>query len=89
MATVPHLETPAEEVASSITHALGGLLAVAALTLLVVAAATGGDATRVVSVSVYGATLVLMYVFSTSYHLVARRGPSTCCGCWTTPASTS
>ena len=69
MATVEHLETPAEEVASSITHALGGLLATAALTLLVVAAAAGGDATRVVSVSVYGATLVLMYACSTSYHL--------------------
>ena len=62
-----HLETPAEEVASSITHALGGLLAVAALTLLVTAA---GDARRVVAVSVYGATLVFMYVASTAYHLV-------------------
>jgi len=65
-----HLETPAEEVASSITHALGGLLAVAALTLLVVFAARAGDARRVVSVSIYGATLVFMYVASTAYHLV-------------------
>ena len=66
----PHVETPAEEVASSITHALGGLLAVAALTLLVVLAARDGDPRRVVSVSVYGATLVLLYVASTAYHLV-------------------
>ncbi len=65
-----HLETPAEEVASGITHALGGLLAAAALTLMVAAAARGGDARRVVSVSVYGATLVFMYVASTAYHLV-------------------
>lgn len=65
-----HLETPAEEVASSITHAVGGLLAVAALTLMVVVAAEAGDARRVVSVSVYGATLVFMYVASTAYHLV-------------------
>ena len=66
----PHLETPAEEVASSITHAVGGLLAVAALTLLVVFAARGGDARRIVSVSIYGATLVFMYTASTAYHLV-------------------
>ncbi len=65
-----HLETTAEEVASSITHAVGGLLAVAALTLMVVLAVGGGDARRVVSVSVYGATLVFMYVASTAYHLV-------------------
>jgi hemolysin III len=65
-----HPETPAEEVASSITHALGGLLAVAALTLLVVFAVHAGDPRRVVSVSVYGATLVFMYVASTAYHLV-------------------
>ncbi len=65
-----HLETPAEEVASSITHAVGGLLAVAALTLLVVFAAEGGGGRRVASVAVYGATLVFMYVASTAYHLV-------------------
>ena len=71
---MPHLESPAEEVANSITHAVGGLLAVAALTLLVVFAALGGDARRVVSVSVYGTTLVLMYVASTAYHLVRPPG---------------
>ena len=65
-----HAETPAEEVASSITHAAGGLLAVAALTLMVAVAARGGDARRVVAVGVYGATLVFMYVASTAYHLV-------------------
>ena len=70
MTTPAHPETSAEEVASSITHALGGLLSVAALTLLVVFAAHAGDARRVVSVSVYGATLVFMYVASTAYHLV-------------------
>ena len=84
-----HLETPAEELASSITHALGGLLAVAALTLLVVSAAESGDARRVVAVAVYGATLVFMYVASTAYHLVRpAAGPSGSCGSSTTAAST-
>lgn len=66
----PHAETTAEEVASSITHAAGGLLAAAGLTLMVVLAASAGDARRVAAVSVYGATLVFMYVASTAYHLV-------------------
>jgi hemolysin III len=65
-----HPETPAEELANSITHAIGGLLAAAALALMVAFAADRGDARRVVSVSVYGATLVFMYVASTAYHLV-------------------
>ena len=65
-----HLETAAEELASSVTHAVGGLLAGAALAVMVALAARGGDDRRVVSVSVYGATLVFMYAASAAYHLV-------------------
>ena len=72
MTTAEHLETPAEEVASGITHAVGGLLAIAALTLLVVFAAGGGDARRVTCVSIYGATLVFMYTASALYHFARR-----------------
>jgi hemolysin III len=67
---VPHLETPAEEVASSVTHAVGGLLASCALTMLIVFAALAHDSRRVVAVSIYGATLVVMYVASAVYHTV-------------------
>ncbi len=69
----PHTETPAEETASSITHAIGGLLASSALTLMITFAVQAHDARRVVAVSIYGSSLLLMYVASTCYHLVRSR----------------
>ncbi len=57
-----------EEIANSITHGIGAGLAAAALAILVTYAALRGDAWRVVSFSVYGATLVLLYLASTFYH---------------------
>ena len=69
---LPHRETPAEEMASGTIHAAGGLLAVVGLIQLTAAAALSGDARRVAAVAVYGATLVFMYVASTSYHVVRQ-----------------
>lgn len=43
-----------EEIANSITHGIGAVLATAALTILVVFAALKGDAWRVVSFAIYG-----------------------------------
>lgn len=57
-----------EELASSITHGIGAALAVAALAVLVARAASMGDPWRVVSFSIYGATLVLLYISSTLFH---------------------
>jgi hemolysin III len=68
--SLPHLETPAEEVASSITHGLGFLFSLVALSVLVVTASMGGDTRRIVTVSIYGGTLLLMYAASTCYHFV-------------------
>lgn len=65
-----HRETPAEEVASALTHGLGALLAAAALAVLVTLAAIRGDAWRVVSFAIYGATLVILYLASTLLHAV-------------------
>ncbi len=59
---------------NSITHLLGVLAAVAGLVLLVIKAAASGDALRVVSCSVYGATLANLYLSSTLYHSI--RGPA-------------
>jgi hypothetical protein len=50
------------------THLVGAVLAVAGSAVLVVLAARDGDPWKVVSVSIYGATLVLLYCFSTLYH---------------------
>lgn len=57
-----------EEIASSITHGIGAGLSVAGLTILVVLAAIYGDVWRVVSFSIFGSTLVILYLSSTLYH---------------------
>ncbi len=57
-----------EEIANAITHGIGALLAIAALVILVVFAAIRGNIWHIVSFSVYGSTLVLLYFASTLYH---------------------
>ena len=59
-----------EELANSITHGIGTLLAIAALVVMVVFAARYGDAWHVVSCSIFGATLIILYAASTLYHSV-------------------
>ena len=63
-----------EEIANSITHGIGAALGTAALTILVVFAALKGDAWRVVSFSIYGASLVILYTSSTLYHAITHEG---------------
>jgi hemolysin III len=58
---------------NSVTHLAGALLAVAGTVVLIVLAALQGDPWKVVSVSIYGATLVLLYSFSTLYHSLRGR----------------
>jgi hemolysin III len=66
-------ETSAEEFASTVTHGIGLALSLAGLTVLVVLAALKGTAWHIVSCSIYGATLVVLYAASTLYH--AMRTP--------------
>lgn len=60
--------TVAEEIANAISHGIGAGLGVAGLAVLVTMAAAKGDVWRVVSFSIYGATLVILYLASTFYH---------------------
>jgi hemolysin III len=53
---------------NSISHLIGAALALAGAVVLVVMASQDGDARRIVSFSVYGATLFLLYLISTLYH---------------------
>jgi hemolysin III len=55
---------------NAMSHLLGAVLALAGAIVLVVLAAIGGDPWKVVGVSIYGASLVLMYSSSTLYHSV-------------------
>jgi len=57
-----------EEIANSVTHGIGAALAVAALSILVTYAGLFGDTWRVVGFTIYGVSLVLLYLFSTLYH---------------------
>ena len=61
-----------EEIANAITHGIGALLAIAALVILVVVAAMRGTVWHVVSFSVFGSTLVLLYFSSTLYHSITH-----------------
>lgn len=61
-------QTLGEEIANSITHSIGAGLSIAALVILVVLASRRGDAWRIVSFSIYGASLILLYMSSTLYH---------------------
>lgn len=62
-----------EELANALTHGIGAALSVAALAVLVTYAGLAGDPWRVVSFSIYGATLIALYLASTCYH--ALRAP--------------
>lgn len=53
---------------NSISHLVGAVLALAGFVPLIVVAAEGGGATEVVSFTIYGVTLLLLYVMSTLYH---------------------
>ncbi len=65
-------QTVAEEWANSVTHGLGALLSIAAVVILVVASRLYGDAWRIVSSSIFGASLVILYSSSTIYHWVSE-----------------
>jgi len=53
---------------NSISHLVGAALALVGLTVLVVFAAQQGDPWKIVSFSIYGTTLFLLYSASTIYH---------------------
>lgn len=57
-----------EEIANSITHGIGALLSIVALVVLIMVAGTKNDMLHLVSFSIYGVTLVLLYMSSTLYH---------------------
>lgn len=61
-----------EEIANSISHGVGLLLALAVMPFLIVAAARRGDAANIVGASVFAATLVLLYFSSTMYHALPQ-----------------
>lgn len=64
------LYTLGEEVAHAITHGLGAFLSIAGLAILVARATLYGNVWHITAVSIFGATLVLMYLASSLYHSI-------------------
>ncbi len=62
-----------EERLNSLTHGLGAVLSAVGTLILVMAAAREGDVWKIVSFSIFGASLILLYSASTFYH--ASRSP--------------
>ena len=58
---------------NSISHLVGAALALAGLVVLVVFASLQGDPWKIVSFSIYGASLFLLYTLSTLYHSMRGR----------------
>ena len=60
--------TKGEEIFNMVTHIVGGAVGVAALVLCVIFAALHRNWFGVVSCSIYGATMILLYTMSSIYH---------------------
>ena len=61
-------QTRGEEIANTISHGMGALLAMAGAVPLIVKAVMTGSGRAVVGVSLYAASLIALYVASTVYH---------------------
>ncbi len=59
-----------QEIANSVTHGVAALTSLLGLVVLVVFASVYGSVWHIVSVSIYGMTLVLLFSASTMYHSV-------------------
>lgn len=65
--------SPSEERWNVITHGIGLLLSIAALVLLVVYSSLYGTVWHIVSFTIYGASLVVLYLASTLFHATKKQ----------------
>lgn len=67
-------QTSGEEIANTVTHAVGSHLGAAMLALVVWAGAASGDAVawKVSSGAIFGASMILLYAISSAYHAVTN-----------------
>ena len=62
-----------EEISNSVSHGVGALLAIAGTVILIVKAVFSGVVINVVASALYGASLILLYMFSTLYHSITNK----------------
>src|SRR5215831_21308218 len=61
-----------EEIANSLSHGTGLVLAIAGAPILIVAAARSGTAWNTVGVSIYAGSIIALYLASTLYHAMTH-----------------
>jgi len=64
--------TKKEEIWHAITHGIGALLSIVGLVLLIVFASFSGNPWKIVSVTIFGVMMLLMYVMSTIVHSLPK-----------------
>ena len=57
-----------EEIANSVTHGIGVIFSIVVLTIMIVFSSFTHDAGKIISVIIYGLTLIILYTMSTLYH---------------------
>lgn len=67
-----HTFSKKEEIANAITHGIGLLLSIAALVLLIITATSIGSSWYIVSFSIYGGTMILLYLSSSLLHSLPK-----------------
>lgn len=65
-------QTLGEEIANSVSHGAGAALALAGTAVIVAKAALTSGALSVTCVALYGASLIVLYLFSTLYHSITN-----------------
>ena len=63
----------AEEIASSITHGLGLAFGIVVLTLMVVKSSMLNDVAKITSSSIYGGSIIFLFLSSTLYHSITHQ----------------
>jgi hemolysin III len=66
----PHEYSIAEEIVHAITHGIGAVLAIIGLSWMLYVSIDAMDPWRIVASSIYGATLIALFLASTVYHSV-------------------
>ena len=64
--------SPLEELFNSITHGVGTLVSIAGLVLLIVFSIIYGNLSHIISCTIFGFALVLLYTASTLYHSLQK-----------------
>lgn len=70
MIAPPRVASAAEDLANSLTHGLGVIASIVGLVVLVALATLRGGPLEITAVSIFGASLVLLYTASTLYHSI-------------------